>query len=489
MTAQPQQPRADITRRQAWLALITITLLGALLRCCCLGLHSLWYDEAFTAWTAAQAPRDILWISLQDVVHPPLYYLLLHLATAGVGSSEFGLRLLSAAASLLGIPLLYQLGRRGWDRRTGLAAALLWACAPFVIWYAQEARMYALLTTLSLAAIICLERALPRGNRRWLLANALLNLAGLYLHYFHFFALLGQYLYLALNLRRYRRTFWRWFLYNALAGLLYLPWLIAIWQGNFYRAQIAWVEPLSLATAWQVLLDLAVGKDQAWSLPAAVILLLLATGLLAAGLLARGRRRSAVPGLAWLQLLLPLALVALISLRQPLFYSRFLQIVLPALFLLVAAGLMHLPWRRIGAVLLILLLLAFTPTLYSMYTVVPRAERGWDEAMDYLAAQAGAGEAVAFRGGQGWHAYWYYYDGPPLDRISLAPEDDLAVLAAQAAGARRVWLVAWDPLHECRPPDLFVPAAEAPLQLVETRCFPAVLLLSFSPAGAGSGQP
>ena len=115
--------------------MLAITLLGVGLRSYHLGFYSLWYDETFTAWTVAQTPKDILWIGLQDVVHPPLYYLLLSFLIRLIGNSEFALRILSAWISLLGIPLLYQLGRRGWDRRVGLAAALLWACLPFPVWY------------------------------------------------------------------------------------------------------------------------------------------------------------------------------------------------------------------------------------------------------------------------------------------------------------------------------------------------------------------
>ena len=151
MTSRGQH-KTYVSKHHAWLAMLVITLLGMALRSFHLGFHRLWYDEAFTAWTVAQTLRDVVWISLQDVVHPPLYYVLLMGWTRLAGNSEFALRTLSAGVSLLGVPLLYQLGLRGWNRRVGLTAAFLWACVPYAIWYAQEARMYALLTVVGLAA-------------------------------------------------------------------------------------------------------------------------------------------------------------------------------------------------------------------------------------------------------------------------------------------------------------------------------------------------
>ena len=109
--------------RSRWIAVLLTILLAAALRLYHLGFHSLWYDEAFTAWVAAQTPRDAVWLCLQDVVHPPLYYILALVWTRLVGNTEFALRAVSAGLGLLGVPLLYQLGRRGCNHRVGLAGA------------------------------------------------------------------------------------------------------------------------------------------------------------------------------------------------------------------------------------------------------------------------------------------------------------------------------------------------------------------------------
>jgi mannosyltransferase len=481
--AQRKQPLAPY---RSLAAVLLVTLLAAAWRFYRLGFHSLWYDEAFTAWTVAQLPRDILWICLQDIVHPPLYYLVLAPWIQMVGNSEFALRTLSAGISVLGVPLLYQLGRRGWNRRVGLWAALLWAGAPFAVWYAQEARMYALLTVTGLAATLCLARALPGGSRRWLVANAALNLVGLYTHYFYLFNLFSQYVYLALTLRRHRRAFWRWFGFNAIAVAFYLPWLVVILRGNFYQAQIAWIDPLSLKSVWQTFWELNAGKSQQFGAAGLLVTLLLTGGVVLAATSGRKAGKGPIPGLAWSHLLVTPALVLLISFQQPLFHPRFLQIVLPAYLLLAAAGLARLSSKRLGAALLAVTVLAGIPALVTIYTASTQPDRGWQQAMGYLAAKAEPEDVVVFRGGQGFHPYWYYYDGPPLHKVDLTPEEGLADLEVKAADARRMWLVAWDPLWNCEIPPLFVPGAADRLGLADVQCFPAVVIASYTCREPGS---
>ncbi len=464
--------------------MLAITLIALALRGYHSGFYHLWYDETFTAWTVAQSLRDILWISVQDVVHPPLYYILLSGWTRLVGSSEFALRATSVGLGVLGVPLLYQLGWRGWSRRVGIAAAFLWAFAPYVVWYAQDARMYALLTAVGLAAVLCLARALPSGSSKWLLANAVLNLVGLYTHYFYLFLILGQYLYLALSFRRHRHAFWRWFLVNGIAALLYLPWLVAILLRGIQRAQIAWVPALSLEIAWQTVWELVAGKERPVTVWAALGLVVLVTGLVTEALKGRLRRRSSVPGLQWTQLLTPLVLVALISLRRPLFHSKFLQISVPSFLLLASAGLFRLFRTRLAIILLGIVVLSWIPAFPAMYDTQARSGQDWKAAMEYLSASTEQKDVIAFRGGQGIHSYWYYYDGPEVDVLTLSPEETYQNLGDRAGGSGRIWLVIWDTVRSCEIPDQFVPGPGDSLRIIDTHCTPEVLIVAFS----GQGQ-
>ena len=175
-----------------------------------LGSESLWYDEAFSAHLAS-LPLDRLMAATAGDVHPPLWYLIEWLTVRGLGASEFSLRLPAALASAAGAAEMFLLVRRIESERAGLVAAGLMIASGGMHYYGQEARMYSLMTWLSLFG---LRSLLEDRTRRFVPAMALLmytqNLAAFVA------APLGL---LAL---------WRWrskaIKPLALAGLAYLPW-------------------------------------------------------------------------------------------------------------------------------------------------------------------------------------------------------------------------------------------------------------------------
>jgi uncharacterized membrane protein len=75
------------------------------------------------------------------------YFLLLRL-WLNLGDGEVVLRAFSVATGVATVPLVYILGKRLFDARTGLVAALLLALNTFNIQYSEEVRAYSLLTLL-----------------------------------------------------------------------------------------------------------------------------------------------------------------------------------------------------------------------------------------------------------------------------------------------------------------------------------------------------
>jgi uncharacterized membrane protein len=126
-------------------AALAALLVGWAARLYRLGEQSFWYDEGTSATVA---PRDVATI-LQNAaadIHPPLYYLLLHVWIGPAGTTEWAIRLPSVGFGLLTVALVYRLGRDLLGPLGGLSGALLTALAPLPVWYSQEARMYALAT-------------------------------------------------------------------------------------------------------------------------------------------------------------------------------------------------------------------------------------------------------------------------------------------------------------------------------------------------------
>jgi mannosyltransferase len=119
------------------------TLLAAALGLWRLGHNSVWADEAYTWSTVSRS-----WSSFVDVVtHHEGGGVLHSLFTffwIKVGDSPTWLRLPSVFFAALTVPLVYRAARQLFDERTGLIAGLLLAMNGTVLFYAQEARTYAL---------------------------------------------------------------------------------------------------------------------------------------------------------------------------------------------------------------------------------------------------------------------------------------------------------------------------------------------------------
>jgi hypothetical protein len=146
------------------LALSAIVTLGASLRIYEIGAEGLWIDEAFSVWLARQPWGEMVrWVASVDQ-HPPLYYTLLHGWIRVFGDGEANLRALSALLGTLTLPVGYLLGRRLVDRKVGLFSALILATSPFHVRFAQEARMYTLLTLTGALALYAFIRLLDSND-------------------------------------------------------------------------------------------------------------------------------------------------------------------------------------------------------------------------------------------------------------------------------------------------------------------------------------
>lgn len=182
--------------------LFLLLLLAWALRLYHLDAMSLWWDESLSWDRATNTLPAILsnTIQIQNIatrdLHPPFYFVLLHLVTLAAGTGEFALRFLSAGANVLTLAMFVPLtrvlfGARG--TRIGLLTVLFGAVSPFYVWYAQEARPYALALFLSVLCLYALLRWLktePRAGRdllaRWNVLFAFAFALTLATHYLSF---------------------------------------------------------------------------------------------------------------------------------------------------------------------------------------------------------------------------------------------------------------------------------------------------------------
>jgi mannosyltransferase len=377
-----------VMAKRNYLALLAILLLAFALRVYRLNSQSLWYDEAVTAQVASQGIGELTrWTA--DDIQPPLYYY----AAAGwlrlAGRGEWALRFPSAFFGTLTVPLMWAVALRLFGRgRSGrvaaLAAALLTALSPLYVYYAQEARMYTLLTYLGLLAGYALLRATAdagwrlkdEGRRakdrqnvssfvirlssvKWWFLFVIASAALLYTHYFGVFLLLAYGVCFAIGwLVAMARGRPHWWMLAAFAvcclsiALLYVPWLPAMlnryavdrsyWQGALKINEALRHVAISFTTgAPETMLE----RDAVRLLPWFGFALVVAAGALVwQGSRGEEERRRGGAGvilaLVCLStcLLVPLLAVLLLASRTPKFNPRYLMLVSPAYLLILAGG-------------------------------------------------------------------------------------------------------------------------------------------------------
>lgn len=205
--------------------------------------ESFWYDESFTYGLARLNVVDMNRVIAGDV-HPPLWYYIEHVTLRLLGSSEVALRFPALVCGLALIYLVYRLASH-LDKRTALVAAALVAVLPTQIYYANEARGYALLTCAVLTMVISLQENRPR----------LFAWAGVVTMYTHnlgfvYFGLLGLY---ALRSRR-------WVYQVFLAGMIGCLWLPSMLAQSQDVADGFWLSPLTPGLIFAPLLTMTMRR-------------------------------------------------------------------------------------------------------------------------------------------------------------------------------------------------------------------------------------
>lgn len=350
----------------------------------------------------AAGARQVIRAVLRSDTSPPLYYLLLNVWTRTLGTSDRVLRLFSVLWALAAFPLLWSLGQRvgGWP--AAASAASLYALAPPSLYYAVEARMYAMLWFLALAFIWLTVRLHDRGSRPGtLLVWTFVGAAGFLTHYFFAFVWAAGVLWMALYQERSGRA-------PLLAAILAtaaatLPWYAQVPASlRRWRVTGSWLDgPLSLAQAlsapvllaWNLLAGRGIWGGSRWMDRILAALFL----LLALAVWRRGIKPlfAPVPLLLWLWLLAACVGPVVFDLMRGTFASlmaRYALSALPVAMLLVGFALSRLT-PRANAVLLALIIAAWAPGIRAVFQD-PRAWEPYVQVGRELSDWAGSGDLV-----------------------------------------------------------------------------------------------
>ncbi len=473
-------PASSLQTNRAWRYHVLLLLLIALAfgrGVYGLGFNSLWWDESLSL---QRASYDLPLVLSNEIVltdtarqmitfdnHPPLYFLLLHFVVKLAGQREFALRFPSLAFGVLTVPLLYVLGKRLFDGRAGLLAALFGAISPLYLWYSHEARMYTMLTFLGLLSFYTLLRILtsnvkretsnvkrrtsnvkyPTSNLQLTILFVLSSIAMLATHYLSFLILLAE---LVVFLSFLRKARWQQVAIPVLGVLLITVPILYYGYSILPKGEMAGFRFIPL-------LELLRDVSNSFSLGISVR----PRQLLAVNWVFRGVFLVGAVVAAWqsfrpptprflsalIYLLVPVFSIYLLSYVRPAYMNiRHLIMVSPAFYLILAVGLVAIKqkWPLVFASCLALMIAGSVHSTQQYFYNGKYAKddhRAWGE---YLKAHAQPGDIIVVDPPHISQLYDYYADaGLPwtgLPRLVSPEEDTISTLEELMDGYERIWL-------------------------------------------------
>lgn len=441
--------------------LCLIIILGAALRFHDLGAENYSFDEVIMVPRAGGAQGGVR----------SVFVLLAHFWIQVFGTTEAATRSLSALVGIASIPVMYIVGRELFGRKVGLLSALLMTISEFQIFYSQDLRYYPLFVLMTLFSFLFYIRAL---KSRRLSYFALYVLASILLYYTHLhgvFVFVAQILYFLLQWNRYRKARVPWLVCQSLILLVIGPsllpmvtrtsaagsagllgWLHAPPPWEPLETVLRYVFPARYGRSWvSVLISLAPGT----------VFLLIGTWLFATWK-GKERRLASVRGLGtalqelsgtanelvlvgcWLlcPIVLPFVLSYVIG---PMYIHRYTISAAPALYLLLALGIIAIREVVPELISLAVLVVLIAPGLHHYY--VTDIKEQWREAAAYVQENARKDDVIVFAPAHGDGArrafYWYYRGNLPACDVSAVPGDGEAIadFLPCISDSERFWLI------------------------------------------------
>ena len=244
------------SRRLSVTGAAAVCILYTVLRVWGLADSCLWFDEIFSIHAAEHDWAGLFSFVAQDLIHPPLFYVLLKLWITLGGENLYWLRLLPVLFAVLSLAPFYLLCRELKLRTPAISVALLLlAVNGALIKYSQEIRMYSLLLFISLVSIWLFSRFFYRGKNIWLLS--LVNILLVYTHYFGWFVIAAElsaiFVFQRIKIRHV-------LIMLGIDLVAFVPWLWAVWDAARSGADVAqnigWIEAPGFRSIFDLVLDL-----------------------------------------------------------------------------------------------------------------------------------------------------------------------------------------------------------------------------------------
>lgn len=385
----------------------------------------LWFDEIFGVHAAEHSLDSILNFVALDLIHPPLFYVLLKVWINFGGENLFWLRLLPVIFSIIAIfpfiALCRELKLNFW---TQALALFLLAVNGSLIKYAQEVRMYSLLMCLSLFSMWLFARYFNRGKN--FAALVIVNVLMVYTHYFGWFVVVSEVVFILW----FQRVKWRRILTMfGIVSVSFLPWAIAILHairnGSDIGQNIGWMSRPGIREIVFFIFDLIEPfySQASTSEPASMyrvsipILLIVGTLFIAYFFGWKGRgdddRQKVLLILIFVNLPIVGALVASWLLPYSIWGTRHLIVVFAPLVILSAWALTSIRWR-FPSVAFATFVVLFTGYAFSLQAARSTLNYSWCgfETIGFKLEADGRGPVYVFEDLAAYHLWFAFRTNP-----------------------------------------------------------------------------
>lgn len=428
--------------------LLIILFLGLILRIYNLGTEGFWVDEGFSSMTSRLSLFQIVQQTSQDS-HPPLYYFILHYWIHLFGVSEFSTRFLSVIFGFFAILMIYVVGTLIFNKNVGIISSLILALSVFHIHFSQEARMYSLLTLLTLLSMYFFIKLIHGVNHKFLIGYILSSILLMYTHYFGLVILITQNIYfftMFLFKEENKLSVTKWILLQIILAVLYIPWINFILTSmSAFTDHVTWVVRPGINS---LISTFSIYSGRKLNLPLFLIVSLfsilssIATYKKFEGKFNGKQFLNYIKDFSWninisnankiyfllLWLLTTILLPFIISLfKNPIYDTRFTIAASLSFYILIAKGIDNINNKHIKVTVILLIIIFSLNAVGREYTTINRQQ--CREVADYIDNNVDPGDLLLYTEGF-THKYCfdYYSKRTDLNKKSFPEKSDMVMI-------------------------------------------------------------